>query len=108
MKKIAIKLVVVTGLGVLSLFGAHNYAKYLVQSVIQEEIAAREPQIQQEMRSTVEQALHDPEIQREVQGMLNQAVTHELETNGEKHVTSIIERRYPHLLPFLHAAGRSD
>ena len=108
MKQTLIKVIGSLSIGSLVIFGGHTYAEHLVRTAIKEEIDAREAQIKAEMESAVENALQDPQTQEKVQRLLNEAVTKELEQNGETYVTNIIQRRYPRLMPFLQTMERSE
>lgn len=108
MKQTFIKIMSSLAICSLIIFGGHTYAEHLVRTAIREEISARESQIKAEMETAVENALQDPQTQEKVQQLLNQAVAKELEQNGETHVTNIIQRRYPRLMPFLQTMERSE
>lgn len=101
MKQLAIKVGLLLIIGSASIFGAHFYAEHLVTKVIKREIEQREDQIRAEMKVAIKDALKDEKTQKEVQHLLNDAVSKELETHGEEHVTNIIKKRYPRLIPFL-------
>lgn len=107
MKHLLGKLILALLLCSTSLFGAHCYAEHLVTKVIEQQIEQREDQIRAEMKVAVENALKDKKTQEEVQHLLNNAVSKELETNGEEHVMNLLKKRYPRLMPFLQSMDES-
>lgn len=80
---------------------ADTYLREVVSDAIEKQVENRRGEINDQIKKNIREALKDEKTQEEVQILLQEAVSTELEKNGEQHLRRIIQEKAPHALPLL-------